>query len=253
MDSVAHRSWTRQCSGISRTFVKLARGAGHLLEDLASSLVPRRCALCLRISDAGYCYDCQTLLPWMESRCHYCATPLAAGEVCGSCITRKPAHQQTIAPFRYTAPISGHIQQLKYHDKLLYANAMANMLAVDIVKNCRQLPVMLVAVPLHRKRLRHRGYNQAALIAASLSKTLEIPFRDDIVWRSRDTASQTNLVEKQRITNVKGVFCARSTPRYHGIAVVDDVITSGATIGEVCRALANAGHSGISAWAIAKT
>jgi len=127
------------------------------------------------------------------------------------------------------------------------------MLAMTVIKRCSVLPDILVPVPLYKTSLRKRGYNQASLVARELGRRLGIPVREDLIIKCRHTESQTQLNQKARIDNVEGAFSVVKSVPGISIAVVDDVITSGATMREVGQSLQNNGYDQISVWAIAKT
>ena len=223
------------------------------LNTAFESILPSRCNLCLAPDRGGYCLRCQSLLPWLEHGCQQCGQELPAGEICGTCQSNPAAFDNSVVPFRYLDPISSHIQHLKYDRRLAVAPALGKILAMQVIKQTDKLPDALIPVPLHRGRLKQRGFNQANLIAESVGRLLGIPVDYRVISREKETKSQTNLDRRSREENVRNAFAVDVIGRYDAIAVIDDVITSGATISAVCSALRRNGYTNISAWAVART
>lgn len=223
------------------------------INTVFDAILPSRCNLCLTPDPGGYCYRCQLLLPWLEYRCHQCGRELPEGIVCGRCQRNPPAFDNAVVPFKYLDPISSHIQRLKYDRRLSVAPALGKILAMQVVKQSVHLPDALIPVPLHKARLKQRGFNQANLIAESVGRLLGIPVDSRIISREKATISQTDLDRHLREKNVHNAFAVSVKERYDAIAVIDDVITSGATIGAACSALRLNGYTQISAWAVART
>jgi len=222
------------------------------------AILPERCALCLIVDPAGYCVDCQNLLPWIEAACTRCANPLAEPGVCGKCQQRLrecPDRQpdEIVVPFRYQNPVSAHIHRLKYRSDLSALPGLAKMLVNSVLIHCETLPEVLVPVPLHPHRLRRRGFNQAGLLATAVGRLLDIPVDQRHLVRTRDTPSQTSLDESQREHNLRGAFSLRGCRSYRSMALIDDVITSGATVRSACHAVSGSMTTRVSVWAIAKT
>ncbi len=230
-------------------------------------LLPERCVLCRRISDLGFCITCQQLLPWTECACEVCGIHLHQPGICGRCQTRPPAYQDSTIPFRYAAPISEYIQALKYTEQLSYAGAIGKMLSLWIVKNSSQWhgspPDTIVPIPLHRKRITQRGFNQATEIARVLNKQLGIPINHTLLKRVKNTTPQTGLNGKMRQHNMIKAFVGQAhigetkaggnpSPHRH-VALLDDVVTSGSTVRAAATALLDAGVERVSVWAIART
>ncbi|MGI9319701.1 MAG: ComF family protein [bacterium] len=235
---------------ISPTFIRY--GAKKLTTAL-DAILPLRCCLCLVSDTGGFCHQCQDLLPWLEIACERCGCELQHAGTCGICQTNPMAFDSAAIPFKYRDPISSQIQRLKYHRGLAVAPALGKMLAMQVIKQSHQLPDALVPVPLHIDRLKQRGFNQAKLIAESAGHLLGIPVDNQIISRTLKTASQTDLDRRSREKNMRNAFAVQVKGRYDAVAVVDDVITSGATMGTICMELRLNGYSRISAWAIART
>ena len=234
MDSIL-----RQCYQTLGTFIDKA--------------IPNKCVLCRQQSSNNLCRFCAPLLPWHFIQCEICGSPLYTPGICGGCQQSPPSFQQTIVPFEYRDPIATFVQHLKYQDQLALAQPFGQLIAEHAMKHCNQLPDAIFPMPLHPIRLRHRGYNQSSQIAKFSGKALNIPVNEEILSRIRDTASQTELSRDQRRKNVANAFEVKGLERYDVVAVIDDVITSGASMNAACTALKTAGFQHIQAWALAKT
>lgn len=223
---------------------------GRLVLDLA---VPGRCPLCLAAHRGGFCHGCHELLPWITAGCERCRGDTRPGGVCGSCARTPPPWDTIQAPLRYADPVSGLLHGLKYRGRIQNVGALGSVLAEEAMRQEPQLPQALLPIPLHRARMRQRGYNQAALIAGEVGRLLGIPVDDSLLRRTRDTPSQTALDEQSRRKNLQNAFAVSAPGRYDAVALIDDVITSGATMGAACEVLRRQGYNRVSVWAVAKT
>lgn len=184
--------------------------------------------------------------------CPRCAEISPRGLVCGRCLKSPPIMARTQIAFEFEHELRALVHQLKYGKQLhltrLFAELMADAIETDGVE-------ALVPIPLHRTRLRERGYNQALEIARMLGKQLDLPVIDAL-QRPHATESQTHLNAQQRRQNLKSAFtyCADSLTGIHNIALVDDVITTGSTMHAAAHTL-NKAHPTLTihAWALAKT
>lgn len=228
----------------------------HLLNigtKIARLLPAQPCFLCGADSHVGLCCAaCDAELPRLaEPHCPVCALPTLAGEVCGQCLKHPPAFDHTVAAFRYEFPLDKLIQALKFRERLV----LVNYLADAVVQRVHTKPDRLVALPLHPVRLRERGFNQSLLLARRISRRLGIPLLADACERVRNTPPQSLLPWKERDKNMRQAFVCKSDADVRGrhVAIVDDVMTTGASIGELARALKQAGASEVSAWVVART
>jgi ComF family protein len=223
-----------------------------LLARLADRLLPAACVLCgVEAVGVLLCRRCQPLLPVHASACARCALPLPApAPRCGECLGRAPAFDAALAAFRYEAPLDRLVQKFKYSEGLAVVRALAPWLA-ERVRAAGSRPDALLPIPLHRTRLRQRGYNQALVLARELARLLGLPVLCDGLERIRATATQAGLEADERRRNVRGAFVARPHLPAH-IALIDDVMTTGSTLDAAAQALKLAGVSRVEAWVLAR-
>ncbi len=177
--------------------------------------------------------------------------------ICPKCVAAiSPAPERTIAGLEgvcvaglYQPPLSDAIRALKYHSTTRLAGPLAALLAHRIAA-CSWQVEMVCSVPLHPNRARERGYNQAALLASALAESLRCPVVQ-AAERVRDTPTQTDLSASERRANVAGAFRALPVVRGRRVLLVDDVLTTGATISACAAALHDAGAAGIFGGAVA--
>ena len=153
--------------------------------------------------------------------------------------------------FRYEAPLDRLLPRLKFHDDLAAGPLCAGLMA-DVLAAVPR-PDVLVPLPLHRARLRSRGFDQTLELARPLARALGLPLRDDLLARARATAPQSRLDAAARRRNLRGAFTARSSrPLPAHVALVDDVMTTGATLHAAADALLRAGVARVDAWVCAR-
>jgi ComF family protein len=211
------------------------------------------CLLCgANTHDGLCCAACDADLPRLtEEYCPVCALPTLAGCICGRCLKHPPAFDHTVPAFSYKFPLDKLIQALKYSERLILVNFLADALTRRITSR----PDCIVALPLHPTRLRERGFNQSLLLARRISRHLGIPLLAHTCERIRNTPPQSSLPWKERDKNMRKAFSCKSGADVRGkhVAIVDDVMTTGASIGELARALKQAGANEVSAWVVART
>jgi ComF family protein len=191
------------------------------------------------------CPACMAELPALPESCPVCALPSPAGAVCGTCLNHPPHFDATLALWRYEFPCDGLVQALKYRARLALAGFFARSLAA------RTMPEvdLIVPMPLHPKRLAERGFNQALEIARHLGR----PIEPRGVLRVKHTLPQTDLPYEERAKNVRGAFLCKLDLSGASVAVLDDVMTTGATLNELARALKRAGATRVENFVIART
>lgn len=224
-----------------------------------SALFPSACLLCSApgADDLDLCPACLRALPWNRSSCTHCAAPLppasaGAPQVCGQCLNHPPPFDAVLAPLLYRPPLDWLVQGFKFHQRLAPGRLLGELLAGHLAEHAVAVPDLIVPVPLHPARLRERGYNQALELARPVARRLRVPLVPERVRRTRATASQSLLAAAERRRNVRGAFeLARPLAARH-VAIIDDVMATGSTVGELARVLRRGGAERIEVWAVAR-
>ena len=223
----------------------------RLGRSLARALLAQDCVLCQAASGADLvCGACARELPAAATGCPRCAAPGGDAE-CAACIATPPHYDASRAAFVYAFPVDALIQALKYGGQL----ALASLFARALQRRLGPAPRvdLIVPLPLHPQRLAERGFNQAAEIAKALARAYGIAMDARLARRVRNTAAQTGLPWRERAANVRGAFaCGRDLTGLN-IAVIDDVITTGATLDEFARTLKRSGAARVENWVVART
>ena len=199
-----------------------------------------RCLHCQVLNDSVICTGCRSLLKQPDHACTRCAQPLESAElVCGRCQQLSVAFDQTLVACIYEHPTDWWVQALKFNRQLSYARLMAHCLKPQLEQLSCESP--LLPVPLHPRRYRQRGYNQAQVIAQELSRLCGHAVLDQSLERTRDTATQSELSGKKRHANVRNAFAVKSIIEHEQVVLVDDVMTTGHTLRACATALKRAG------------
>lgn len=222
--------------------------------SLANALLPQDCYVCGASGGHGkdslLCAGCARELPRLAGPlCPVCALPATDGAVCGACLKEPPHFDATLALFAYAFPVEHLVQGLKYRGQLPLAGFFADALASRVDSGIDAI----VPLPLHPSRLKDRGFNQAVEIARPLAQRLKLPLLAGACTRELDTAPQASLPWKARSGNVRGAFHCRIDLAGKSVAVVDDVMTSGATLNEFARTLKKHGAVRVTNWVAART
>lgn len=225
-------------------------------------LLPDLCVTCLAPDTMnGLCQGCRQDLPSNTMACYRCGLPLtlaapAADLICGECLKRPPAFSHAFIPWCYQFPVDRMIGQYKYRGQRQLVRPLLADFAVLAQQRMAEppgpRPQLLVPAPMHRKRQRKRGFNQAADIAEALSLATGIPWDAELLRRSRATAAQSGLDRRQRLSNLKGVFEVTGEVPAH-VVLVDDVVTTGATARTLATLLQRHGAKTVEIWALART
>lgn len=275
--SSAIRSPTSLLDGLARASGTNPRDVRGWVDCLGALVWPSRCLVCKEAGVAGHdlCHACHAALPWNRSACAHCAIPLPAvpscdiadsanaadsantslSQTCGDCLSTPPPIELTHATFIYRAPIDKLLPRFKFHQDLAAGRLLAQLMLSSVPSG--PMPDALIPIPLHRARLRQRGYDQALELARPLSRALAIPLRDDLLIRTRHTAQQSSLDAEQRHRNVRGAFSLRPQSRRPAalpahVALIDDVMTTGATLHAAALALRKTGIARVDAWICAR-
>ena len=181
-------------------------------------------------------------------RCPVCAAPTPHGDTCGACLKTPPAFDATIAVWRYGFPLDKLIQALKFQHRLALAGLFAGAMRAEAPAHGD----LILPMPLSSARLRQRGFNQAMEIARPLARALQLPLSIDDCRRTLDTAPQSSLPWKARRRNMRNAFECRTDLRDKTIVVIDDVMTTGATLDELARTLKRHGAVRVINWVVAR-
>lgn len=207
-----------------------------------------RCILCNAPHNNTHkllCHPCDTSLPYIAHHCHQCGNflPTNTPYLCRYCLKKTAIFDGALSVFHYQPPIDYFIKQLKFHQQLFYADILGNKMANALIKHAEQTkaalttPDAILPIPLHPKRIRQRGFNQALEIAKPIAKKLNIPLVTHTLIRSRYTQAQTELKAMERKKNLHNSFLYQPDTHYKNIAIIDDVMTTGTTLYEVTKTL----------------
>ena len=206
------------------------------------------------------CELCLAACPDNLQSCLRCGLPsLVAGkDFCGQCLTTPPPFHRCYSAFQYRFPVNHIIHRMKYSRQISLIAPLTNALSEVLHERYYQQPwpEAIIPVPLHNKRLRHRGYDQALLLAKALNRKIRdkgIKLDRKAVKRIRPTEAQQQLKASERRRNIRGAFACHKTTNYRHVAIVDDVVTTGETVAEVSRVLLKQGVQTIDIWCLART
>ena len=219
------------------------------------------CLLCDETADAALaiCTSCEAELPWLGGHCQICALPLPShGLVCGACLKKPPSFAKVEAPWRYAFPIDSLITRFKHQAKWPLGRLLGELLSHHLqhaFDDGLPRPDLLLPVPLADKRQRQRGFNQAGLLAEWLSASLQLPLQSHWLQRVIDTPAQQQLDAATRKRNLRKAFALAPGRALSGLhmALVDDVLTTGATAESLARLLKKAGAARVDVYCLART
>lgn len=221
----------------------------------------QQCLLCDETADAAQaiCTSCEAELPWLGGHCQVCALPLPShGLVCGACLKKPPSFSTVETPWRYAFPVDSLITRFKHQAKWPLGRLLGELLSQHLQHAfdhglCK--PDLLLPVPLADKRQRQRGFNQAALLSQWLSPLLQVPMQAHWLRRVIDTPAQQQLDAATRKRNLRKAFALSPDSQVNGlhVALVDDVLTTGATAESLARLLKKAGAARVDVYCLART
>lgn len=214
-----------------------------------NSAASRPCPLCHALSVGTLCAGCERALPWNRPACSLCACAQSHDDLCRSCAMDAPPFDRAWAMLRMETPARESIHSLKYHAGFLQAHWLGGLMAMRLARRAAPLPQLLIPVPLYRTRLMRRGYNQAQELARVITQSLAIALAPEVAVRLRATPDQIGLSRTQRRKNLKGAFAVDERVRGLHIALLDDVMTTGATLAELAQAARESGAAKIEVWA----
>lgn len=225
---------------------------------LASHLFGGTCVLCRGAADVArdeglLCAACDADLPRLsDALCPRCALASPRGALCGRCLSRPPAYDATVAALEYRFPCDILVHALKFRGELALATPLGRLLGERVARAGEHVDWVL-PVPLSEMRLRTRGYNQSLEIARHAARALGARLAAHVCERNRDTPPQSALDWDERAKNVRGAFRCTVPLERKTVAVVDDVMTTGATLQEIAGTLKRAGAARVVNWVVART
>lgn len=227
-------------------------------EQLSFRVWPGRCTLCGQPSDLALdlCSACLGDLPFNQPACRRCALPLRHETVlCGACFAKPPPFARAHAALRYEIDVQTLVTRLKFERNLVAGRLLARLMSGTLRSAYANdpLPERLIPIPLSARRLLRRGHNQAAVLARHLQRELGIPVLYDVLRRVRHTPPQAGQSRGARLRNLRGAFALHRQPPSAPLALVDDVMTTGATVRNVARLLLAAGVPEVHVWVAART
>jgi len=206
---------------------------------------------CFADRNDGICRHCAEEMPRLGPACQACALPLPIGSVfCGRCARGRLPVTRSHCLFEYQAPIDQLIGRFKFRADLTVGHYLARWLAQEL--DIADRPEAILPVPLHQRRLRQRGFNQALELIKPLAQQRDIPIRLDLVKRQLDTPDQIGLSALQRRRNMRQAFACTTSCLPRHVALFDDVVTTGATVLTLARCLRAAGVERVDVWALAR-
>jgi len=228
----------------------------RLARDLKASLdllLPPACLLCGHPLQTGrrtaFCDPCLAgMTPLGTAHCRRCAQPFpdaASCHVCGTCLKRPPGFSRVHAAGIYQGSIKEALQRLKYRNQLILAKPLGRLLGKTLADSFVAWPDCIIPVPLHPRRLRQRGYNQAHELARPLSRDFGCPIEAGLLQRHRRTPPQQGLSAMDRGRNLRNAFELSSPIGSARVLLVDDIMTTGETVRECCRTLLRGGAAEI--------
>lgn len=227
----------------------------NLSRNLLDWLIPQSCLLCAAKAQQALCPPCRRELPWLRQACRVCALPLTTGDVCPECLHKTPSFNCCVAAFEFAQPVGGLINQFKHQRNYRNGKVLSEALVERVQSHymSQRLPEAIVPIPSHWRRLLQRGFNQAVFVGQELQTALSLPLLP-CLRRNHATTRQQGMDRKARLKNLQQAFATKpssSLPRH--VALVDDVLTTGATTEAASQVLKNAGIETVDVWVLART
>lgn len=207
------------------------------------------------MANMDLCSACFSELPRNQSCCYRCGESFAqvfdSPQLCGRCLQTTPHFDETHAPFLYQGNMRHLITGLKFNHQYKNARLLGELLA-NHLSGSAEFPECMLPMPLHRNRYRQRGFNQSIEIARQIARELQIPLDLHTCNRQHDTTQQTSLPAEQRRQNMLQAFSVIKPPEYKHVAIIDDVLTTGATTSELALCLKQHGVERVDVWVCAR-
>lgn len=223
--------------------------------------ITSQCVACLAaIRGYGLCQACLADLPGNTHACRQCALPLPdlplRAAYCGQCLADPPPFDRVVAPWCYQFPVNRLISRYKYRQQRILGmpliRGLGATLSAELADHPELKPDLLIPSPMHPAKQRRRHFNQAEDIAEQISRTLAIPWTVARVTRRHPGIAQSGLDRRQRLVNLRNAFAVSGPVPAH-VAIIDDVVTTGATARALAKTLRDAGAERIQVWALART
>lgn len=225
-------------------------GMEKILRIITDIIFPAKCIVCnaLSTSDLLLCASCWKEIEFItEPGCSACGFPfdfdMGADALCVSCVKSRPYFDRAFAAFRYTTSSKAFVYKLKYQDQLYIAAFFARFIT-NKLRNFYEYRIV-IPVPMHRNKLRKRLYNQSAILARQVAKTLRLDYFPNILIKTKDTIAQSKLNRERRKQNIVNSFAVledyKNIIKGHNVILIDDVYTTGATVNECSKILKKAG------------
>jgi ComF family protein len=264
-DSCCHRAviqlfFEGETGAATGHVVKFASAANALTQTILNGLLPRHCLMCGFASGmVNLCGPCADELPRVGHSCLQCGLPMShiADRFCGHCLRKPPPWDFAVSALAYRFPVDQLVCRFKFGRSLACGQVLSSELIKAIESRRSLLPGCILPVPLHRLRHFSRTFNQADLLARHVGKALGLPVYGSILRRRRRTRAHSGLDALTRKQNIKGAFACKITAdqrtSFEHVALVDDVMTTGATLAECAGMLKKAGAGTVSVWVAART
>ena len=237
---------------------KLNKYSARLTAYLLNLVYPWRCQICAANTlDKSVCSQCEDYLPWCDgcSKCALCALPLVGNEskqhICGMCQKHTPSYDQLNSVFWYQEPIDQLITDYKYFNCWDCARTLTELCKSSFDQHCTSS--VIIPMPSHPMRVRQRGFNAVYELMKFFTQNQTINIDHQAVERIKNTESQTGKSKAKRRKNVTHAFQVIKPLKGQHYTIVDEVVTTGATVNELSKCLKRAGASKVSVWAIART
>lgn len=227
------------------------------LQSSVDWMLPASCLSCAQPfaeNDYPLCHSCYATLPFQRFACRRCGQNIASQQDgCGRCLAHPPPYDECFCAFEYRNPISKLVRDFKYHQRPELATPLAQLMARELTAQAVSLPDLVLSVPVHTSRLRSRGYNQSSLLSKKLALLLDIDYQANLLKKTNNTPPQAELSLQQRANNLQGCFALTTQIKAKHVALVDDVVTTGATASEIAKTLKRNGVDYVQVWGVAHT
>ena len=228
------------------------------LSSISQTLaLPSICTLCNQFHKglSAVCCHCIEFIKPLGSACRHCAYPLPDEEylVCGQCIKKPPYFDNALIAYVFEEPLRSLLHRFKYHNNLHLCSFLCQLMLDAVQKQpVSTTAPCLIPVPMHSKRLRQRGFNQAAVLTKALARKLSLPYDLTSCQKIINTAPQASLDSEQRQKNLRNAFHSKALP-YEHIILIDDLLTTGCTANELAKTLKETGVKRVDVWCCART